>query len=575
MDNQILLREKCVYCLCREKTHKEDEMHVHKPFMGIAPNGMPISDTYHEDAIEPSKGSYLGRHVRWLYDLHKGSRTKRMIACTLICSELFLSAISVVGIYATYRAVKEYKHCKALADFQRKVATTPLPDIPNVSVKTPLRTMNHVDEYCLDPKSGIIWGKRIGAPITAWKAIYFDGYEESRTPTAISADGKCLSVLDDKGEIHNKKVLKEEWRGEEYHFSDITQEDNWEPTWCTLPWIGRIISLVTGNRLSVPPNRIWTISDRGVFNRCYQDGAGRTVPDTDGSRTLIDLDSKENTLRMFDVWTPKNYFTIISGPDSESFSFLPISFSTAASTTALLGYEKDGNKNGSLCLFTQLSDEDTNGDNPFLKYAYSPKGLPTTGQVLPLESWRKHSLPPVFGRTSFSKEVTIIQTGQGNSARELRLPGTNKYGIKGFFWKNIDEIDWKFEPSALVQTAHPVPIETDKQIPRKVFFWKSKNGKVRLTDFRMESDRSVVEAKMGKLLVPFLLKRRNNLILGPLGWPSHYDLVKPTGISHKKIQKIFGNKDFIPVSVSADKNSLQIASREWVGKKVHWKLKKT
>jgi hypothetical protein len=81
----------------------------------------------------------------------------------------------------------------------------------------------------------------------------------------------------------------------------------------------------------------------------------------------------------------------------------------------------------------------------------------TSVRTLPLPDWREQEAieevlqdqkrgnktrgrPPVI-----TKNITILLTGEGNAARELRVQGRNKDGSYGYFYKNIFAQKWNFK----------------------------------------------------------------------------------------------------------------------------------
>jgi hypothetical protein len=84
-------------------------------------------------------------------------------------------------------------------------------------------------------------------------------------------------------------------------------------------------------------------------------------------------------------------------------------------------------------LWTRFADYDTQGGKPGHDYSYERVGLddldpldPRTldpNMPLPGEGWISHASIPTEGHGAVSQEITILQTGLGNAAREVRVVG--------------------------------------------------------------------------------------------------------------------------------------------------------
>ena len=65
-------------------------------------------------------------------------------------------------------------------------------------------------------------------------------------------------------------------------------------------------------------------------------------------------------------------------------------------------------------------------------------------RALPPEDWKEHPLPILNERADLIHHVTIEQTGEGNAARRMIILGYNQQGEEGYYWKFINNQDWKF-----------------------------------------------------------------------------------------------------------------------------------
>jgi hypothetical protein len=110
-------------------------------------------------------------------------------------------------------------------------------------------------------------------------------------------------------------------------------------------------------------------------------------------------------------------------------------------------------------MYTRLADFDTIGCDPmFFKYTYIPykSDLPganyfsnLTEWGLPAEDWRPQSPVPLAGSAAITRHITILQNGQGNGARELRIAGLNESGETGYWTKAIFDDTWGFKTAPL------------------------------------------------------------------------------------------------------------------------------
>jgi hypothetical protein len=110
-------------------------------------------------------------------------------------------------------------------------------------------------------------------------------------------------------------------------------------------------------------------------------------------------------------------------------------------------------------MYTRLADFDVAGSDPMgIKYTYIPyeSNLPGTSffshlteWALPLEDWRKQPPIPLAGLAAITRHITVLQNGQGNSARELRVAGLNESGETGYWTKAIFDDTWSFKPVPL------------------------------------------------------------------------------------------------------------------------------
>jgi hypothetical protein len=111
-------------------------------------------------------------------------------------------------------------------------------------------------------------------------------------------------------------------------------------------------------------------------------------------------------------------------------------------------------------MYTRMMDAEMEGGGPALKFTYKRGKRTKDDEVvpimdamrsLPLPDWREqepavaHVNGDKSNRAVITKNITILQTGEGNAARELRVQGRNKEGKDGYYYKNIFDKSWKFK----------------------------------------------------------------------------------------------------------------------------------
>ncbi len=198
-------------------------------------------------------------------------------------------------------------------------------------------------------------------------------------------------------------------------------------------------------------NRAWAIGTRGKDVLWFEDIFGNQHHyGTMGIKTIYFLTKNGQDIRYADTGLPQDFSHSILGP--ERGSFISRSLSASASTIFLI------NDTGEM--YTRLADFDTLGNDPmFFKYAYTKEPFSYPGSDyrsnftawgLPSEDWKKESSILLTGKARISSYITILQTGQGNFARELRVAGVSSEGKTGYYFKNIADSAWSFKLSPLI-----------------------------------------------------------------------------------------------------------------------------
>jgi len=201
----------------------------------------------------------------------------------------------------------------------------------------------------------------------------------------------------------------------------------------------------------VANKRGWATGTRRSSIEWYTDRFGNEHNwGTMGVTTVYFLCENGREIRFTDSGLPTDLSDTILGPERGAFTAQNISAS--GSTLFLIG--DDGT------MYTRLIDYDTMGCDPmFFKYTYVAEKQRYKGSDyrsnftrwgLPNEDWRKQPDIKLSGNARLSKYICIFQNGKGNDARVLRVAGTDPAGKTGFYYKNLIDSEWRFEPYPLV-----------------------------------------------------------------------------------------------------------------------------
>lgn len=211
--------------------------------------------------------------------------------------------------------------------------------------------------------------------------------------------------------------------------------------------------LVEQERLKLPENTAhWALSIRYKNVLYYEDILGNQFNwGAAGCTTFFALDRDGQQIRQGDPWFPPDFSRQMCGP--KRGAVVAANLSSSASTTFLIS------KTGAL--YTRFYDYDSNGGTPFFRYRYGdaprhkvPGSDPASEQeirALPPEDWKEEPRIEPVGQTHITRNIVILQTGQGNHARELRVQGIDAQGRSGYFFKALDADVWQFR-----ETGEPV-----------------------------------------------------------------------------------------------------------------------
>jgi len=178
--------------------------------------------------------------------------------------------------------------------------------------------------------------------------------------------------------------------------------------------------------------------------------------DIDGNKTQFGLTATfyivapdGQKIYFTDTGLPATFNRAFTSP--ERGAFIIENMSAAASTIFVI------NETGRM--YTRMYDAEIEGGGPALKFTYKRGKRTKDGEVvpimeamrsLPLPDWReqepiREALDNRMKQATITKSITIIQTGEGNAARELRVQGRNSAGQYGYYFKKIFDPSWNFK----------------------------------------------------------------------------------------------------------------------------------
>ncbi|QQO10076.1 hypothetical protein [Breznakiella homolactica] len=197
-------------------------------------------------------------------------------------------------------------------------------------------------------------------------------------------------------------------------------------------------------------NVAWAMGKRNAQVLWYEDPFGNQHHNgTQEIATTYILLEDGQEICYGDTGLPSDFSRNYIGPERGSFK--AAAMSASASTLFLI------NEAGEM--YTRLADFDIIGCDPmFFKYTYVPykSNLPGTNYRsnltawgLPSETWLKQFPITLPGQARLTRHITILQNGQGNAARELRVGGIDAQGKTGYWSKPIFENTWRFVEAPL------------------------------------------------------------------------------------------------------------------------------
>lgn len=349
--------------------------------------------------------------------------------------------------------------------------------------KHPMLAQNDATDFTI--KDGTIWVRFKDKKNSKWQPFYFPGWP-NKLPVSLSMEGTTLTIHDNENQTYLEDVSREILLGKlkgqifpyryHYAYSAIAKDskDNWKDRWFSLPYLNEaLLSMYKEKRLKLPENVVdFAISNRGGYCACWEDFAGSEHPSCPGIELPGEKDNfspvsgcyavleGEHFIRFADPWLP-------GGFDLKSFPMVPdkkidlptdFQFEKLSASASML-FISGRNSRGERRLYCRIADFDTTGMNPFLPYGdlkhESTEKHPIKPElrILPKHSeddllWDSISLAGLEGRNVDFKKTTVLQTGIGNNAKELRIASAEE-NEQGYYWKSLQEnLPWAWHPAA-------------------------------------------------------------------------------------------------------------------------------
>lgn len=309
-------------------------------------------------------------------------------------------------------------------------------DLPaQVYVKTP--TLSFTYDFFVGVSNGRIFTKARNDSEANWTLLPPDGLPvvvSKREPVPksvleISCDGNDLMALSDANYIYFFRFSDE---GGEFH-------KGWQGGF------GRPVPTT----LQLPEGSLaWAISQRGMENQYFTDIGGNRHPTNIGCDGLNILakaarQGEAPALYLTDNWSIPNV-TAFRIPLPARNRFMAEAFDVSAAQIFVI--------QDSGVMYTKLADYDIMGFDTLIYYSYEnvTHAQPNSTQsdvnpyVLPTWPWQRQPLIPAsLGK--ITSRVTVVQTGEGNDTRELRVEGVDSNGTPGYFTKTIRDSLWRFQ----------------------------------------------------------------------------------------------------------------------------------
>ena len=317
----------------------------------------------------------------------------------------------------------------------------------NVYLKNSQQGMSYENYYAL--KDGKIWIKPNESTTGVkeeWKLFDSTGIPFGKDVPSFKLDDKIVGFSTD-----GTMIVGVSNNGRFYFWQPTLEE---KTTW------DEKIGSPFSDSLYLPENKSWSFSFsilRAPWKRLSPMHDIVTYwEDIDGNKTQFGLTA---TIYVVDPAGQKIYFTDTGLPATfnRAFTspgrgaFIIENMSSAASTVFVI------NETGKI--YTRMIDAEIEGGGPALMFTYKRGKRTRNDEIvpimdalrsLPLPDWREQE--PIaevrddrMKQAVITRNITIIQTGEGNAARELRVQGRNQAGKYGYYFKKIFDPSWNFK----------------------------------------------------------------------------------------------------------------------------------
>lgn len=326
----------------------------------------------------------------------------------------------------------------SLLKFQSNTADNLNGFLPNrIYIKTSTQTFCRDYEFSLIDGYIYYKGRSNAIEPKNWELLTGTGLPHSKSKNfnvpsrivEISSDIDSIIALSDTGHIYSM------------FFDDLLRADPWK--WLS-DWGFPVASPLTFSGIA-EKRLAWSTGTRRSDIMWYTDIFGNEHHyGTMGLETLYLLSEDGREIRFTDTGLPPDFSRSFLLPERGQFT--AITLRASGSTIFVMNAAGE--------MYTRLIDFDTMGCDPmFFKYTYKNETQPYKGTDyesnftpwgLPAEDWKKQPSIPLTEKAAISKYITIIQNGQGNDARELRVVGLNTKGEAGYYYKQLTESQWHF-----------------------------------------------------------------------------------------------------------------------------------
>ncbi|MGV3525488.1 MAG: hypothetical protein ACO1RX_14755 [Candidatus Sericytochromatia bacterium] len=317
-------------------------------------------------------------------------------------------------------------------------AAPPLPS--DIWIKTPTQTFNSRFYYALH--DGRIWirpNRQVTGQDEPWQLMGCEGlpcepenasFQVPKAIVQISADADELSAVDDRGYFYVRTSAGPGW----FSKNEWVMHHGFPKNTLLIP-----DTLRAHRAMSMGRRHSDVMWHEDADNNVHHYG-------TMGTSSLYLLAPSGYEIWYTDNGLPADFSNQLCGPERGAF----VAENLQASAGTLFVINRAGE------MYTHMNDFDLNGGTSmFISYTYTAQPFRSqdkgtdynthlTPWRLPGHDWQKQPDIPLTGQARVSTDITILQNGQGNAARELRVAGQNAQGQRGYWFKPILASEWRF-----------------------------------------------------------------------------------------------------------------------------------